>query len=368
LSRTSTHRITYPKEPDAFYNTLKQRVYKHLEEKGKSRFANRHFYIKALVLFFFYVLCYSLTLTLQDSNLALLFYVLMGPLAILMGLNIAHDAAHGVASANPRINKLLLLTFDILGANSYMWRNRHIHSHHSYPNILHQDADLKQNAAVRIFPHDKLRKAHRFQHFYTPFLYLVYTLNWLLHRDFADFTKKQIGSFKNKRTPKAEIFKLVFFKLVYFSYILLLPLMFSNLSVGQVITGYLVMNALAGITITLALVPAHVASTSHFPLPNEDGVMPHSWSRHQMLTTTDYATDNLVINWMMGGFNHHIVHHLFPNISQVHYKELTAILKETAKEFNIPYNYEKSIINAYLSHFKLLKNNGLGKHTQSVTA
>jgi linoleoyl-CoA desaturase len=106
------------------------------------------------------------------------------------------------------------------------------------------------------------------------------------------------------------------------------------------------------------LVPAHVASTSEFPLPDENGLMPHSWSHHQLLTTTDYATNNPIINWLMGGFNHHIAHHLFPKINHVHYGNITPIVKQTAEEFHLPYNYERSLYNAYISHFNLLRNNG----------
>lgn len=285
--------------------------------------------------------------------------VLMGPMAILIGINVAHDAAHGAISKHNFINKLFLFLFDLLGANSYMWKMRHVSSHHVYPNILNKDADLKQNPLVRIFPHDKVRPIHRFQFLYAPFLYFLYTINWLFVRDYQDFSAKQIGSLQLKRHSKSEIIKLVLFKLIYVSYILILPLTISNLEWQQVLLAFFLMNCSASLLITLALIPSHVAEDSLFPVPDQSGLMPYSWSHHQMHTIIDFATNSWFLNFLFGGFNHHVAHHLFPRISHVHYVHVTPIIKQTAKEFGVSYNYQDSLINAYLSHFKLLKNNGV---------
>ena len=358
--------IRFQPENDLFLSTLKARINAYFDSTATSKYANTRFYAKALFMAAVYFTLYFGVLIFSPSVGSYIAYIALGPLAILMGLNMAHDAAHGAISANSQINKLFLHTFDLLGANSYIWKNRHVFSHHSYPNILNQDADLKQTPLVRIFPSDDIRKPQRFQHIYMPFLYMLYTLNWLVVRDFQDFKKESIGSFKHTRITTSERLKLYGFKAFYFGYILIIPMLYSGFDWWQVLIGYLLMNAAAGFTITLALVPAHVASTSHFPLPDADGVMPHSWSRHQMVTTTDYATDSPTINFIMGGFNHHIVHHLFPKICHVHYEELTPIVKQTAEEFGITYNYESSLLNAYASHFTLLKRNGWEAYKTSL--
>lgn len=350
--------IRFQPENDLFLSTLKTRINAYFERTAKTKYANTRFYAKAFFLISTYLTLYLIAILFSTSAGSFIAYIALGPLAILLGLNIAHDAAHGAISANSKVNKIFLHTFDFLGANSYIWRNRHVFSHHSYPNILNQDADLKQTPLVRIFPTDEIRKTQRLQHIYMPFLYMLYTLNWLVVRDFQDFKKDRIGSYKNTRISTTEMIKLYSFKVFYFAYIVIIPMVYSDFEWWQILVGYLLMNAAAGFTITLALVPAHVASTSHFPLPNADGNMPHSWSRHQMLTTTDYATDSILINMIMGGFNHHIIHHLFPKICHVHYEQLTPLLKQTAKEFGVNYNYESSLLNAYASHFALLKRNG----------
>ena len=68
---------------------------------------------------------------------------------------------------------------------------------------------------------------------------------------------------------------------------------------------------------------------------------------------------NWFLNFFFGGFNHHVAHHLFPSINHTHCTAITPIIKQTAQEFGLQYNHEDSFFNAYLSHFRLLKNNGV---------
>jgi len=40
--------------------------------------------------------------------------------------------------------------------------------------------------------------------------------------------------------------------------------------------------------------------------------------------------------------NYQIEHHLFPSLNHAHYPEVSKIVQETCKEFDIPYNAESS--------------------------
>ena len=105
----------------------------------------------------------------------------------------------------------------------------------------------------------------------------------------------------------------------------------------------------------MALISAHIGEHSVYPEPNEHGEMPTSWVRHQMITTSDFATESKLLTHLFGGFNHHVVHHLFPNICHIHYPKLTEILKATCKEFGMPYNSTPTLLDAMFSHLKFLK-------------
>lgn len=358
--------VIFPKESDAFYSTLKDRVRQYFEVSSGHRKANSFFYFKAFLLIGSYLVLFAVVLLSTSVRYSFLAMISMGPVAILIGINVAHDAAHGNISERKWVNNLFLFCFDLLGANSYMWQKRHVFSHHSYPNILNKDADLKQNPLVRIFPSDKILPAHKYQFLYAPFLYILYTINWLFFRDFQDFFKKEIGSLKIKNHEVKEILKLLFFKFFYISYIIALPLLFSPLRGLDFILAFVLMNFAASLLITLALIPSHVAEDSLFLLPNSRGFMPYSWSHHQLLSVIDFATNNWFLNFFFGGFNHHVAHHLFPNINHIHSTKITPIIKQTAMEFGLAYNHEKSFLNAYLSHYRLLKNNGKPPQVEAI--
>jgi linoleoyl-CoA desaturase len=57
--------------------------------------------------------------------------------------------------------------------------------------------------------------------------------------------------------------------------------------------------------------------------------------------------------------NHQVEHHIFPNISHVHYDKISEIVKKTASEFNLPYNEFKTTRDALVAHFKYLRHMGL---------
>ncbi|MEM7110164.1 MAG: fatty acid desaturase, partial [Bacteroidota bacterium] len=64
---------------------------------------------------------------------------------------------------------------------------------------------------------------------------------------------------------------------------------------------------------------------------------------------------------LVGGLNHQIEHHLFPNICHIHYRHIARIVKETAREFDVPYYHHRTFLGAVRSHFKLLNQLGTGK-------
>ena len=69
-------------------------------------------------------------------------------------------------------------------------------------------------------------------------------------------------------------------------------------------------------------------------------------------------TRKIVVGWLTGGLNHHIVHHLCPFVCHTHYASLTRIVKETAEEFGVPYRQHPTMRQAIKHHLLLLKQLG----------
>ena len=97
---------------------------------------------------------------------------------------------------------------------------------------------------------------------------------------------------------------------------------------------------------------------AEFPLPVENGSMENNWAVHQMKTTSDFAPGNKLITWLVGGLNYQVEHHLFPNISHVHYPKISKFVKETAEKYKVPYNVQPGFIKAVWEHGKMLKQLG----------
>lgn len=283
-------------------------------------------------------------------------YFMMGIMLVIIFLNLIHDAVHGVLWKEPRLNSLYVHFFDLMGANSYVWKIRHTRLHHNYPNIMGWDSDIEQSNLARVFPHGPFSRIHKYQHIYLPFLYPLYLLNWLLVRDFKDYFNKRKVVWKVVRIPRREFIRLFVFKTFFLGYTIILPKLVLNISWGTATSAFLVMMFTAGIFSLLVLLSPHANTENEFPLPGEDNRIGHSWFLHQLKNTNDVTHDNRFVRFFMGSFNYHVVHHLFPHISHVYYPEITTILKKEAEKHHLPYR-SYPLLTTLVNHYRLLRQN-----------
>jgi len=347
--------IKFPKEPDSFYKDVRKEVNEYFKLNKLHKYGNTSLIIKYLIIKTIFIATYISIYYFQYNFLVYVAFIFLGPLCIILAINISHDAVHGIAHSKKSVNAFFAMQMDLIGANSYTWKKRHQIGHHVFPNTLGKDPDLTQSVLVKILPNSMHKSYHKYQHIYVPFLYSIYTFNWIYIRDFKDFFSKK--SFL-KKIPTTEYIKFIMFKTFYISLFILCPIYFTSLSIFQVIVGNILLHVTASYFLTLALVPSHVSENSIFVRPAADGKMPYSWSHHQIITTTDFATNSKSTTWLLGGFNHHITHHLFPNVSHIHYPKLTPIIKRLVVKYGLRYNHENSLFKAYVAHYNLLKNNG----------
>jgi linoleoyl-CoA desaturase len=61
----------------------------------------------------------------------------------------------------------------------------------------------------------------------------------------------------------------------------------------------------------------------------------------------------------LGGLNYQVEHHLFPNISHVHYPAISGIVKQVCLEFKMPYHEHRYFVGALWSHMKHLRSLGM---------
>ena len=80
---------------------------------------------------------------------------------------------------------------------------------------------------------------------------------------------------------------------------------------------------------------------------------------HQIETAVDFARDNRLLTWYLGGLNFQIEHHLFPHICHVHYPRIAGIVQATCAEFDVRYTVNEKFFFALSSHWRWLR--GMGR-------
>ncbi len=219
------------------------------------------------------------------------------------------------------------------------------------------DSDIEQSPLARVFPHGPFAKWHKYQHIYLPFLYPFYLLNWLVVRDFKDYLLGSRPVRKVVEIPRVQYVKLFAFKAVFFTYTIALPKFVLGLTWVTALGAFLAMMFTASIFSLLILLSPHANTSNEFPLPDPDNTLPYPWFEHQLRHTNDVVENNWFTRFVLGNFNFHVAHHLFPSINHVFYPEVTEILREVALAHGLPYRafpLRKTLVD----HYKLLKRNG----------
>ncbi len=344
-----------------FFRTLKKRVDAYFRDRGISRHANTEMITKIVVMFSIYILPFLFILLLTPPFwIALLLWATMGIGMTGVGMGIMHDSCHGAVSSNPKVNKVLGHSLNLVGGSTSNWKIQHNKLHHNYTNIPEKDEDIQLGTIMRFSPQNEVKSFHRFQWIYAIFLYGLQTLFWAVPKDFIQWARYgSKGEYQDSDGGRSTLLGgIILNKVLYFGMIIGLPVFLVGIPFLQVLTGFLVMHFIAGVILSIVFQLAHSVNETDHPEPDSQGRVHEAWAVHQMRTTVNFARRNRFLNWCVGGLNFQVEHHLFPSICHVHYPKLAPIVKRTAEEYNIPYLEHPSITDAVRSHIALLKRYG----------
>ena len=347
-----------------FYKDLVAAIEHYFESNKIQKSGNYIMYLKIVLYFGLDIFMYGFMISSDTVQHFYLFYLLLGISVLLTAFNISHDAAHGVAVKSKFWNKLLFqLSFQLQGNNAYVWGKNHTESHHLYTNVEGSDIDVLNNPVVRMTEEQPLKWFHRFQYLYVPILYLLYSLNWFLFRETLMVFNYSSRTIKIV-IPRHEVIKLVFFKLIYLSYMIILPAYLLPVDIKHVLFAFLLNHFVVSWIFTGVLAVSHLSDFVHHPKPDQTGKLSISWPSLQMQTSVDYNPGSIILNWTLGGFNAHALHHLLPNISHVHYLRILPLFRKICRKHNIIY-MEMSYRDALASHFRFLKKMGNTIHPKT---
>ena len=343
-----------------FALAVRKNVNNYFRDNGISIKGNLRLTIQTVIMLSLYIIPFVFIFIIpMNAWVAMVLVTVMGAGMAGIGMCVMHDAVHGSYSNKEWINKMLGGTLYLLGSNVFNWKIQHNYLHHAYTNIEGYDQDIASRGPIRLSQYAPLKKIHRYQYVHAFFFYGLMTISKLV-KDFTqllEYNKEGISR-QYHINPVSEYIRMVFVKIIYLFIFIGLPVLFTSFSWWQVLLGFFIMHWVAGCILSTVFQMAHVVEGTEQLMPNAEGIIEREWAVHELRTTSDFARNNLFLEYYVGGLNFQIEHHLFPNISHIHYRRIAPVVEKTAKEFGYDYNLKPTFRKALYSHILRLKELG----------
>jgi len=241
-----------------------------------------------------------------------------------------HTAAHGVSSARTWLNEsLAFLGFPLLLGISVTWfRSTHIPAHHTHTNVLGADTDIEFGPWFRLGSSEPgdLQGYYRYQWLLLPAAIAgnaarLSLLGW----------RHLLQQIRMPSTVRAAHVADLTLMLGHCALWIGVPVCFVAPSL--VLQAYLARLTLLGLGFFLVAAPAH--------LPEEAALLdgpdvPTDFVMHQTATTLNYEP-GAVGRLFTCGAEYQIEHHLFPDISHVHYRKMSPLVRAFCTQHGYPY-------------------------------
>ncbi|MGZ3749879.1 MAG: fatty acid desaturase family protein [Mucilaginibacter sp.] len=343
-----------------FAAAVRQNVNNYFKEKGISSKGNFMLLTQTVAMLSFYIVPFIILMIIPVSAwVGLLMVITMGIGMAGIGMCVMHDAVHGSFSKKEWVNKIMGGTMYLLGGNVFNWKIQHNVMHHAYTNIAGYDEDIAAKGPIRLSQYAPLKEIHHYQYIHAFLFYGLMTISKMVN-DFSQLAKynKEGITRKFNINPMTEYFKMVIVKVIYLFVLIGLPILFTGFTWWQVLLGFFIMHWTAGCIMSTIFQMAHVVEGALQFKPDADNVIHAEWAVNEVRTTSDFARNNSLLNWYIGGLNFQIEHHLFPNVCHVHYRRIAPIVEKTALEYGLFYNVKPTFFKALGSHIERLRQLG----------
>jgi len=360
-------KITFNNKNSVFYPTLKSAVEEYFSNHNLRRTGNWKLYIKSVVLIPAALLMYvSLLIFNMPAVVSISLCAILGFVLASIGFNVMHDACHGSYSSKRWVNDVMGLSLNALGGNAFIWKFKHNIVHHTYTNVDGIDDDIAKSPIMRQCTTQKWVSLHRFQHIYVVLVYAISSFAWSFIMDFTKYFKRKIFSTPLQKMDRKEHVVFWMSKVINIIFYVVIPVLFVGWKAWAI--GFACMHVTMGLTLAVVFQLAHVVESTEFEFVKEDEKkkIDEEWAIFQIKTTADFARKNKLVSWFVGGLNFQVEHHLFPQVSHVHYPAISKIVKQTCEQFNISYNEYPTMKDAIISHFRMMR--ALGKKPAMVTS
>ena len=233
-----------------------------------------------------------------------------------------HDAGHQQIAGSRKLHDWIgMLHGNLLLGMSYGWWNDKHNRHHANPNHTDKDPDVGEGILVWTREQASGREglegwlSRNQARIFFPLLTLegfnlkVSSINFLL---------------KRRRESKTELGLMAAHLGLYFG------ALFVIMSPGQAVLFALIHHMIFGLHLGSVFAPNHKG----MEMPDDDTNWGHL--EKQVLTSRN-VNGGIVIDWMMGGLNYQIEHHLFPSMPRANLRFAQPIVRSYCERIGMPY-------------------------------
>ena len=243
---------------------------------------------------------------------------------------LGHDWCHHNTTNNRAFNNWAGVVWGnaLQGFSSSWWKDRH-NSHHAVTNIVDHDPDIDNipMLAWAVSDIDRCPKWARstlqYQAYYFLFLLPVLRLAWMANSVFFVIDMKSSSYKHYQKWFKAEALGLVFHYVATAIIVMQMPFKTALMWLA-------VSEGLAGFGIAI------VVFFNHYSCEKYDESIAENFVNLQLLTTRN-LTPGLITDWVCGGLNYQIEHHLFPTMPRHQLSKAAPMVIQFCKDNNVPY-------------------------------
>ncbi|MFF8955513.1 fatty acid desaturase family protein [Streptomyces sp. NPDC014894] len=254
----------------------------------------------------------------------------------------AHDAGHSQIAADRRTGRIIQLLHAnlLLGMSQEWWNDKH-NRHHANPNHVDKDPDVA--ADILVFTQRQAVGRAGFRRLLTRHqAWLFFPLTTLegialkLYGFRAVFSAPSAdGPRLSARARSLEGLLLVVHVVAYAA------LLLTAMPLGQALVFALVHQMLLGLHLGMAFAPNHKG----MEMADEENGKEWGHLRRQVLTSRN-VRGGPVTDWLLGGLNYQIEHHLFPSMPRPHLRLAQPLVRAHCRALSLGY-CETGLVESY---------------------
>lgn len=343
IGRVPDYRPDFSVVNDAFLVALKKAVFQHFETCGIEYRLTRRNIHSILISSVLLIACWSCMYLLAPWGV--LAAIPMGFVTCSLIGSFGHEQIHG--NLLTRTDHLSGFAIDILWGiyipfmprNYFQYEHLKHHCHPMHPNHDYDVYALKH--FVRLTPYTDWKRHHAHQHLYAPLIYGFYIAFQLICGYITPFFDAR--ELLKERYAFAHI---GISSAVAFAFHFALPIAITGIGWTLLCAGLYFISWQTAIYVSSGL--PHMTTQ----------IQPHgitdSWSRYVCATTANLKCGDRFFDWLTGGLNYHLVHHLLPTIPREHLAETLPIVERICREFGYRNKHYTSFSRYYRDHHQFL--------------